>query len=153
MPARSPLSPPAPARGQRRPTRASPRDAGIVSRSPVGGQRERGMRRGQRQQSRNCAHVAGRGGGRCSPAGPGRLRRGHRDPLAPGRRRVRPVFAWPRPCPAGAEPLPARSRSSPPSAGMGPPGEPHRFSHKVPPARAELCRSVCPRARPHRCHF
>lgn len=164
---------PAAARSQRRQTRASPRGPC----PPVGGQRERGIGQGQRQQSgRSCAPVAGRSGGAAARA----AGEGSPGPLRP---REAAVLARDRPAPsvplqgraaAGQEqelclPRPAGVR------GLEPPGEPHRGSgavravpapgpalarlqlsrpaRKVLPGRAGLYRAVCPWACPHRYRF
>lgn len=144
VPARSPFP-----RGRR--AAASPRDAGVGSCPPVGGQRQRGMRQGQRQQSgRNRAGAAGRSGGSAAGAAPGRGPGGWGrapGPLRPRRQRLWPCLPGPGRAPAGAEPA-ARSRSSasPREWGCrawGPPGEPQR-SYGIVPAPAGLsCAAAC----------
>lgn len=86
----------------------TPRDAGLGSCPPVGGQRQTGMRLKPCQRCRQEQRVAA---GAAPRAGPERLGKGRRDPSAPRRRRFWPVRAS-----GGAEPLPARSRSSASSA-------------------------------------
>lgn len=116
-----PLPPATPAPVPAPPDPSIPRDVGVRSYPPVGGQKERGMRQGQRQRScRNCASVAGRSAGSAASAAPRPGlgpwgRRGRRGHIAP----KETAFLAPV-CLASSVPVPGQSRCQP-GAGALPP--------------------------------